>query len=103
MVNDCFLLRFSSKVHQAYFTFLLSYSSFRVHSYNITELIMTAKWYVSSKYVRSCAFVSGSLQSLDQFLRDGCDNCEPYLKLKRNREAINECTSQSFDGYVMVI
>ena len=43
------------------------------------------------------------MQSADQFLKNGCDNCEPYLRLKHNREAINECTSQNFDGLVCVL
>ena len=52
--------------------------------------------------LRACK-VCSLIKSMDQFLRDGCDNCEPYLKLKRNREAINECTSQSFDGMISLI
>ena len=52
--------------------------------------------------LRACK-VCSLIKSMDQFLRDGCDNCEPYLKLKRNREAINECTSQSFDGMISLM
>ena len=43
------------------------------------------------------------MKSIDQFVKDGCDNCEPYLKLKKNREAVNECTSQNFDGIASVV
>lgn len=40
------------------------------------------------------------LQSFDQFLYSGCDNCERYLRMKGNREMVNDCTSSNFDGYV---
>ena len=52
--------------------------------------------------LRACK-VCSLIKSIDQFLRDGSDNCEPYLKLKRNKEAINECTSQSFDGMISLM
>ena len=39
------------------------------------------------------------LQTFDQFEYDGCENCEEYLHLKKNRDAVYECTSSSFDGY----
>ena len=47
--------------------------------------------------------VCSRIKSIEQFLRDGCDNCEPYLKFKRNREAVNECNSQSFDGMISLM
>ena len=40
-------------------------------------------------------------QTLDQFAFDGCDNCEEYLHMKNNRDAVYECTSSNFDGLVL--
>ena len=37
-------------------------------------------------------------QSQDQFYYNGCDNCERFLKMKGNRETIQDCTSSNFDG-----
>ncbi len=38
------------------------------------------------------------LQTTMQFLESGCDNCEPYLELRGNQQAIEECTTASFFG-----
>ncbi len=38
------------------------------------------------------------LQTFDQFLFGGCDNCERYLRMKGNRERVTEVTSSNFDG-----
>lgn len=38
-------------------------------------------------------------QSQDQFYYNGCDNCERFLKMKGNRETIQDCTSSNFDGW----
>lgn len=37
-------------------------------------------------------------QTFEQFEFDGCDNCEEYLHMKNNRDAVYECTSSNFDG-----
>ena len=37
-------------------------------------------------------------QTIDQFEFDGCDNCDEYLHMKNNRDAVYDCTSSSFDG-----
>ena len=37
---------------------------------------------------------------LQKFNRDGCPNCEEYLSLRGNPEAIAECTSQVFEGLI---
>ena len=44
------------------------------------------------------SFPPSLLQTFDQFLYNGCDNCERYLKMKGNRELVQECTSSNFDG-----
>ena len=33
-------------------------------------------------------------------MRDGCPNCEPFLELTKNEEAVKECTSQVFEGLI---
>ena len=38
------------------------------------------------------------LKTIDQFERDGCDNCEKFLHIKNDREFVMTCTSSNFDG-----
>jgi transcription elongation factor SPT4 len=38
---------------------------------------------------------------VEQFELDGCDNCESFLGLQNNRDAIDDCTSSNFDGLVV--
>lgn len=40
------------------------------------------------------------LQTIDQFEYDGCENCEKYLHMKNNRDAVYDYTSSSFDGLI---
>ncbi|MCJ1306961.1 Transcription elongation factor SPT4 [Agyrium rufum] len=35
-----------------------------------------------------------------KFLRDGCPNCEAYLDLAGHPDAVQECTSQVFEGVI---
>lgn len=35
-----------------------------------------------------------------QFLQNGCPNCEEVLQLQNSIDAIQECTSQVFDGTI---
>lgn len=35
-------------------------------------------------------------------MRDGCPNCENILQLRGNNDAIQECTSQVFEGLISV-
>lgn len=35
-------------------------------------------------------------------MRDGCPNCETVLQLRGNNDAIQECTSQVFEGLISV-
>ena len=37
-------------------------------------------------------------QTFDQFEYDGCENCDEYLHMKNNRDAVYVCTSSNFDG-----
>ena len=42
-------------------------------------------------------------KTLEQFERNGCENCEEFLHMKNNRDAVYEYTSSSFDGYLKKI
>lgn len=35
-----------------------------------------------------------------RFIKDGCPNCEPFLNLQGNMDAIIDCTSQVFEGLI---
>ncbi|KAK2166709.1 hypothetical protein NP493_1293g01031 [Ridgeia piscesae] len=52
--------------------------------------------------LRACLLCS-LIKSFDQFEYDGCENCEEYLHMKKNRDAVYECTSSSFDGMIAVM
>ena len=41
---------------------------------------------------------------IDQkFLRSGCPNCEDYLLLANHGDAIEECTSQVYEGLITLV
>ncbi|CAI8018460.1 Transcription elongation factor SPT4 [Geodia barretti] len=52
--------------------------------------------------LRACKLCS-MVKSQDQFYYNGCDNCERFLKMKGNREMIQDCTSSNFDGVISVM
>lgn len=35
-----------------------------------------------------------------KFMREGCPNCEEVLSLRGNSDAVQECTSQVFEGLI---
>ena len=37
---------------------------------------------------------------MQRFIKDGCPNCEPFLNLQGNMDAIIDCTSQVFEGLI---
>ena len=37
-------------------------------------------------------------QTFEQFEMDGCDNCDEWLHMKNNTDAVYDCTSSNFDG-----
>ncbi|KAL1779555.1 transcription elongation factor SPT4 [Sigmodon hispidus] len=47
--------------------------------------------------------VRETVETIDQFEYDGCDNCEAYLQMKGNREMVYDCTSSSFDGIIAMM
>ncbi|KAL2038504.1 hypothetical protein N7G274_008843 [Stereocaulon virgatum] len=51
------------------------------------------------RYLRAC-MVCSIVQTQNRFLREGCPNCESFLGLANSTEAVQECTSQVFEGLV---
>lgn len=43
---------------------------------------------------------ANSLPCLQRFLREGCPNCEEFLRLQASPEAVADCTSQVFEGLI---
>jgi transcription elongation factor SPT4 len=37
---------------------------------------------------------------LQKFLKEGCPNCEGFLSLAHSQEAVEECTSQVYEGLI---
>lgn len=51
--------------------------------------------------MRAC-MVCSIVRTSQQFLNSGCPNCESFLELTGNGDAIQDCTSQVFDGLLTV-
>jgi transcription elongation factor SPT4 len=51
--------------------------------------------------MRAC-MVCSIVRTQQQFLTQGCPNCEEFLELTGNPEQINDCTSQVFEGLITV-
>ncbi|KAF2016614.1 transcription initiation Spt4 [Aaosphaeria arxii CBS 175.79] len=51
--------------------------------------------------MRAC-MVCSIVRTNAQFLQSGCPNCEPFLELTGNPDAIADCTSQVFEGLLTV-
>ncbi|KAL3073279.1 hypothetical protein niasHS_014119 [Heterodera schachtii] len=51
--------------------------------------------------LRAC-LVCSLVKSEDQFMADGCDNCERFLNIKGDIDKCYECTSANFDGIIAV-
>lgn len=51
---------------------------------------------------KDCATTIGLTEILQRFLRDGCPNCESFLGLVNSTDAVQECTSQVFEGLITV-
>ncbi|KAI9818471.1 MAG: transcription elongation factor spt4 [Pycnora praestabilis] len=49
--------------------------------------------------LRAC-MVCSILQLQARFMREGCPNCEDFLRLQGSYEAIQECTSQVYEGVI---
>lgn len=53
------------------------------------------------RHMRAC-MVCSIVRTQQQFQISGCPNCEHFLELAGNSEAISECTSQVFEGLISV-
>jgi len=51
--------------------------------------------------LRAC-MVCSIIQIHNKFMREGCPNCEHILGLRGNNDAIQECTSQVFEGLISI-
>ncbi|KZF22596.1 putative transcriptional elongation protein Spt4 [Xylona heveae TC161] len=49
--------------------------------------------------LRAC-MVCSIVQLQSRFMREGCPNCEEFLHLAGSADAIQECTSQVYDGLI---
>ncbi|KAK7863703.1 hypothetical protein R5R35_003089 [Gryllus longicercus] len=52
--------------------------------------------------LRACMICS-LIKTPEQFVTDGCENCEEFLCLKNNKSKVFECTSVNFDGMIAAI
>ncbi|CAG8660013.1 326_t:CDS:2, partial [Racocetra fulgida] len=50
--------------------------------------------------IDECASVPDSLKKARacRFKREGCDNCESFLRLRGQSDKVKECTSSDYDG-----
>ena len=55
----------------------------------------------SLKGLRAC-MVCTMVKSMEQFLNEGCDNCESFLQLRDNNARVSELTSHTFEGMVAI-
>ncbi|KAJ5836808.1 Spt4/RpoE2 zinc finger [Penicillium robsamsonii] len=53
------------------------------------------------RMLRAC-MVCSVVQIHNKFMREGCPNCESTLQLRGNNDAIQECTSQVFEGLIAI-
>jgi transcription elongation factor SPT4 len=53
------------------------------------------------RHMRAC-MVCSIVRTQQQFQLSGCPNCEHFLELTGNSEAVAECTSQVFEGLISV-
>jgi len=53
------------------------------------------------RHMRAC-MVCSIVRTQQQFVQQGCPNCDTFLELVGNLEAIQDCTSQVFDGLITV-
>jgi transcription elongation factor SPT4 len=51
--------------------------------------------------MRAC-MVCSIVRTQQQFMTNGCPNCEQIIELTGSTDAINDCTSQVFEGLISV-
>ncbi|EGD83630.1 transcription elongation factor SPT4 [Salpingoeca rosetta] len=55
-----------------------------------------------TKKLRAC-IACGLVKTSQQFVENGCENCEEFLGLKGNPEGVETCTSGNFHGIIALI
>ncbi|KAK9381464.1 Spt4/RpoE2 zinc finger-domain-containing protein [Kockiozyma suomiensis] len=55
----------------------------------------------STKSERAC-MVCGIVRTYNNFIEQGCPNCDSLLSLQNSEENVHACTSPSFEGMVAV-
>ncbi|CAG8790169.1 43882_t:CDS:2 [Gigaspora margarita] len=56
----------------------------------------------NTRQLRAC-LVCSLVKNTEQFRKEGCENCEPFLQFKRHPERVQECTSTNFDGLIALM
>uniref|UniRef100_A0A7E4V497 Transcription elongation factor SPT4 n=1 Tax=Panagrellus redivivus TaxID=6233 RepID=A0A7E4V497_PANRE len=51
------------------------------------------------RQLRAC-LVCSLVKTFDQFVKDGCDNCEDFLAMRNDSERVSEATSSNFNGMI---
>ncbi|KAK3696318.1 transcription elongation factor spt4 [Vermiconidia calcicola] len=54
-----------------------------------------------SRSLRAC-MVCSFVQLGSKFQSQGCPNCEEFLEMRGSSETVNECTSQVFEGMIVL-
>lgn len=52
--------------------------------------------------LRAC-LLCGLVKTMSQFEMNGCDNCEDYMNIQGDREAVYKFTSNNFDGLISMM
>lgn len=63
---------------------------------------MSSSAYVGPSQHRSlrACMVCSIVQTSSNFMRSGCPNCEEFLQLTGSQDAVQDCTSQVFEGLI---
>lgn len=51
------------------------------------------------RQLRACMICS-LVKTQQQFLENGCENCDEFIELAGDGEKISQCTTPSFEGFV---
>lgn len=67
-----------------------------------TEGYETNRRNPSSSALRAC-LLCATIKTYDEFLTDGCDNCEKYLRMMGQPNTVMECTTQYYSGRLLLL
>uniref|UniRef100_A0A8R1HWL0 Transcription elongation factor SPT4 n=1 Tax=Caenorhabditis japonica TaxID=281687 RepID=A0A8R1HWL0_CAEJA len=60
---------------------------------------MSASVPADLRNLRACLLCS-LIKSIENFVKEGCENCEELLHLKGDEEKVYDCTSANYDGMI---